>query len=66
MLVHPFISKRKGNYLVAESDPQGFVTVKRFKTKSGAKAHSTRVDGVVEGTALTRTPITNRGLRIAK
>ena len=53
MLIHPFLSKRKGNNLVAHSDSMGFVSVSAFKTLKGAKAHATRVSGVVEGKALT-------------
>ena len=66
MIIHPFISRRKGKYLVAKPDPMGFVTVSCFKTLKGAKSHANRTNGVVQGGALQRAPLSNRNKVIAR
>ncbi len=48
MLIHPFLSRRKGNFLVAQADALGFCEVRAFKTLKGAQSHAKRVGGVVE------------------
>lgn len=65
MLIHPFLSSRKGKFLVAKPDVMGFVTVSAFKSLKGAKAHAARNNGVVEGKALTPASI-KKGLRIVR